>query len=668
MADLFVKDLPRAAQRERIRDAVAEERIERAARRYDESNQKAQEFEDRTGHFAGVVALNEEQEAVAELGDGAFLVDAAAGVGKTTAVTERTIRLVQKGVNPDRILQVTFTVKAAQEMADRVFKRTGRRPMWATNFHRLCTRLLRQFPDLGMPQGFGIADTDDVKKIIRGLLKEAAPGADIRKYTGYIQAQVTRNRELTMWPDGDPLTFWAKKDPLIVALAEAYEDRLREDNKIDFDLMLYKVAEGLRNNDEVRRRIAALWDYIMVDEFQDTDPVQLDILKSICPHGNVVGVGDMDQGVYRFRGAEPRNMQYFVAHFRAKVLPLQINYRSKEEILDLANKVIKNNPDRYEKALRPSRGPGGKVRLRRFLDSKAEAEFIASEIKAMIRSGTVPEQIAVLYRVGAASRSVETALARAGIRHRVLGGLRFWDRREVKDVIAYAKVLLGRHDWEAWERAAQNPRLGIGAAGWQKARAAGKPEDGLAVYHPQRSARLLVSLAQARAKGLGADALELLLDRAGYNQQLIEECSSSPEELAQRMSNVHETVAAIREMGSIETFLDEVVLGIPERDTEEAKKGVVLATIHAAKGLEWDQVFLVAVAEEIMPHSFAIRGGDDDMAEERRLMYVAITRARQGLGLSYPTYMDQPGAASKIVMPSRFLSEAEMMNRVEKYQ
>ncbi len=618
----------------------------------------------RAGHRK--LALNEEQAAVARLGKGAYLVDAAAGVGKTTAVTERTIQLVENGVDPNRILQVTFTVKAAQEMADRVFKRTGRRPMWATNFHRLCTRLLRQFPELGVAKDFGIADEDDVKKIIRSLLKSVAPDADAKKYTIYIRDQVARNRELSMWSDREPLTFAARKDPLIAQLALDFEARLREDNKIDFDLMLYAVARGLRRDPELRGRIAGLWDFIMVDEFQDTDPVQLDILKSISPHGNVVGVGDMDQGVYRFRGAEPRNMRFFVDHFGAKVLPLQINYRSREEILDLANKVIRNNPDRYPKVMQPALGRGGKVRVRKFVDSKAEAEFIAQEIKAMIRSGAVPEQIAVLYRVGAASRAVESAFSREGIRHRVMGGLRFWDRREVKDVIAFAKVLLGRHDWEAWERAAQNPRLGIGAAGWQKARGAGNPEDGLAVYHPQRSSRLLVSLAQARALGRGADALELLLDRSGFKQALMEECSTNPEELAQRMGNVHEAVAAIREMGSIETFLDEVVLGIPERDSEDAKKGVVLATIHAAKGLEWDHVFLVAVAEEIMPHSFALKGGDEDLSEERRLMYVAITRARLGLALSYPTYMDQPGAASRIVLPSRFLKEAGI-ERVEQH-
>jgi len=613
------------------------------------------------------MALNEEQEIVANLGKGAFLVDAGAGSGKTTAVTERNIRLVRSGVHPDRILQLTFTVKAAGEMSDRIFKHTGRRSTWVMNFHRLCTRLLRQFPEFGMPKDFGIADDGDSKSIVREILKRHASGVDTKKLTYQVLEQVARTRECSMWSDRDPLTFAARNDGLVHLVAEEYEDRLREDNRIDFDLMIYKVALGLRRNDELCRKVAALWDYVQVDEFQDTDPVQLEILKSITPHGNVVGVGDMDQGIYRFRGAEPRNMQFFVKHFKAKVLPLQINYRSHPEILELANQVIVNNPDRFPKALRPAKGPGGKVKIRRFLDSKAEAEFLASEIRVMIRSGTPAEQIAVLFRVGASSRLVESAFSRAHIEHRVMGGLRFWDRREVKDVIAYAKVLLGRPDWEAWERAASNPRTGIGAAGWQKARAAGNPEDGLAVYHPQRSARLLVALSQARAKGTGAEALELLLDRAGYRQQIMEETSGNPEEQAQRLGNVFEAIAAIREMGSIETFLDEVVLGVPERGSEESKKGVVLSTIHAAKGLEWDHVFLISVADEILPHSLALRGGEEELAEERRLMYVAITRARKGLSLSYPTYLDQPGGAAKIVMPSRFLAEAGVSAKVERH-
>lgn len=611
------------------------------------------------------IQLNEEQQAAAGLGKGAYLVDAAAGVGKTTAVTERAIRLVQSGVDPDRILQVTFTVKAAQEMASRIFERTGRRPLWATNFHRLCTRLLRMFPEFGVPAGFTIADEDDSKRLVREILAELAPNADPKKYTFQVREQVARNRLVTIFPDMDPETFWVKRETWIAGVAEEYDLRLARENKIDFDLMLFKVALGLRLDADLRARVARLWDYIMVDEFQDTDPVQLEILKCIAPHGNVVGVGDMDQGIYRFRGAEPRNMQYFVKHFGASILPLQTNYRSRPEILELANRVIAHNPDRYPKALLPSKGPGGQIYLRQYADSHAEAEAVAREVSTLIRTGVRPEEIAVLYRVSASSRQVETAFMANGIPHRVLGALRFWDRREVKDVMAWAAVLVGLPDWDAWKRAASNPRIGVGDSGWAKARSCATPEDGLEACLGRKVFPFLMAIRKARALGSGADALGQLLESSGYLSSLQEEFEGRPEELAQRLGNVHETVAAVREFGSIQTFLDEVALGCPERD-ENQKKGVVLSTIHAAKGLEWDRVFILALAEDVLPHYLALKGTEDDLAEERRLFYVAITRARQGLHMSLATFLEQPGAGSKVVLPSRFLVEAGMAEKIRR--
>lgn len=611
------------------------------------------------------IHLNDEQLATADLGKGAYLVDAAAGVGKTTAVTERAIRLVESGVDPDRILQVTFTVKAAQEMAQRIFERTGSRPLWATNFHRLCTRLLRSYPEFGVAAGFTITDDDDSKQLVKTIMAELAPDADPKKFTFHVREQIARSRACQIFPDLDPVTYWSKREPWIIAVAEEYDLRLARENRVDFDLMLYKVATGLRSNKHLSNQVAGLWDYIMVDEFQDTDPVQLEILKCIAPHGNVVGVGDMDQGIYRFRGAEPRNLQYFVKHFNAKVMPLQINYRSRPEILELANKVIVNNPDRYPKALVPSKCPGGQVHLRQFAESKTEAEAVAREVGTLIRTGVKPEEIAILYRVSAASRQVETAFMTNAIPHRVLGALRFWDRREVKDVLAWAKVLIGRNDWDAWKRATQNPRIGIGESGWVKARALGNPEEGLEACHGRKVFPFLLAVRTARTLGSGAEALEHLLRDSGYLAAIQEEFDGNPEELAQRVGNIYETLAAVREFGSIQAFLDEVALGCPERD-DGTKAGVTLSTIHAAKGLEWDHVFIVALADEVLPHYLALKGTEDDLAEERRLLYVAITRARQGLYMSFATFLDQPGASAKVVLPSRFLAEAGMSDKIRR--
>lgn len=612
------------------------------------------------------ITLNEQQEAIVALGKGAYLVDAAAGVGKTRVITERMIRLVASGVDANRILLVTFTVRAAHEMGLRVLQRTGRKPLWATNFHRLCTRLLREFPEFGVPAGFTIADADDSKRIIREILRELAPDADPKKFMDMIFKQVERNRDLALWPDREPLTIGAKKEPVVALAAVEYEARLARDNRIDFDLMLYKVALGLRRDPELRRRVTALWDYIMVDEAQDTDPVQLDILKSLSGHGNVVMCGDIDQGIYRFRGAEPRNMHFFVQHFGAKVLPLEVNYRSRAEILETANAVIVHNADRFPKSLKPSKGRGGRVHLRQFGDSRGEASFAAKEIRMLIRSGVAPEQIAVLYRVSAASREMEAMLSTEGVKHRVLGGMRFWDRKDVKDVIAWAKVLCGRLDWDAWKRATQSPRCGIGEAMWARVAQAGHPEDGLSMAAPQKSARMMVALRHARRAGDTAEALKQLLDQAGFLEAIRDESGEGTEEYFQRMGNVHEALGVVRELGSVTAFLDEVVLGFPGSESEDDAKGVTLATIHAAKGLEWDHVFLVQAAEEILPHAYAMRGGEEEIAEERRLLYVAITRARLGLSMSYPTILNVPGESAKIVLPSRFLVEAGLKPRLER--
>lgn len=613
------------------------------------------------------VVMNEEQLVVLGLGKGAFLVDAGAGVGKTTAITERTVTLVERGADLDRILLVTFTVKAAHEMADRIHRRTGRRAKWAMNFHRLCTRLLRMFPsEFGLPDGFSIIDDKDSDELMkRHLAALMDPGAETKKFLPMVKEQVKRGRECQLWPgEQDELTIFAKKDSFVAQAAENYEEDLRKANKLDFDLILFKVAIVMARDVKLRKTVAGLWDYVQVDEFQDTDLVQFEILKLITPHGNVLGCGDIDQGIYRFRGAEPKNMHGFLKHFKAKVVPLQINYRSRSEILDLANRVIRNNPDRLKKVLRSSKGPGGKVVIRNCRDSKAEAEMVAAEVKSLIRSGVDPSQIAVLFRIGAASRQIEQAFSLGQIPHRMLNGMRFWARKEVKDVIAWARVLLGRPDWDAYRRATQAPRLGIGDSGWQKVLGSSHPETGLAEHHSQRISRFLHVLAKARALGKGAEAMEWLLENSGYNRFLTEDCIQNSEELTQRMGNVQETLAAIREIGSVEAFLDEIVLGIPERG-KEANKGVVMATIHGAKGLEWEHVFIISVVDEVLPHVLSLRS-DDQIAEERRLLYVAITRAKKGLCMSCPTLIDQAGAGSKVVLPSRFLAEAGLSPRASR--
>lgn len=580
--------------------------------------------------------FDKHQFAVIEAMEGAYCVDAGAGSGKTTALTERTARLIIAGVRPHEILLVTFTVKAANEMAERVQRVTGQALPWATNFHKLCLRLISMYPEIGIDRGFIVIDPGDQARIVKRIARE---GHGIEKpETTLVDAvldQVEQQRHFRMGYRKTEFTLEATQSPIIATLADDYEALIRKENKLDFDRMILDVVLALRENRFLRERISSRWRYVMIDEGQDTDEAQFELIGYLgCTHGNIMLVGDMDQGIYAFRGARNRNIMDFIRDFSAKVLPMEFNYRSRAEILECANRVIGKNEERLPKVLRATRGSGGNVRNLEAGHSSSEASWIVEQIENALRHER-PSEIAVLYRISSVSREIESALSRRRIPYRVVGGLRFWDRAEVKDTLAHARVMLGTLQRETWERVFFSQAMGIGDKTVTKLMKAPSMEEGIRMFAGAKANAWLTKLLDARTRIQGGEkafeTLRWFLEISGYNAEI--RTRNSAEDAEQRLANISETLNAMAVAPNLQEWLDEVMLGVPSRDDDSSKPCVVLSTIHAAKGLEWNRVFIAACNQGIMPHARALDEGN--VEEERRLFYVAITRARIDLAVSY---------------------------------
>jgi DNA helicase-2/ATP-dependent DNA helicase PcrA len=605
--------------------------------------------------------FNPQQAEVIATRDGAVCVDACAGTGKTAAIVERYARMIADGADPHRLLLLTFTVKAANEMAERIQHRTGLYFPWATNFHKLCVKLLRYYPALGVPPGFSIIDADDQKSIV----KRVARHLDIetpKQVIKDILAQIERSRLVRLGyrdPEDETLAATSRM-PSIRAIAEGYERVIAHENKLDFDSIIQLTLAGMKRNPGLAAHIASRWTHVTVDEAQDMDRAQFELIGLLGPHGNVCLVGDMDQGIYGFRGAEWANLRRFIEQRGAIRIPLEINYRSSAEILAVANAVISENVDRYPKTMRDTLGGGGDVRIVVGWDSEKEALWATQRIQQKIRSGVSPSECAVLYRVGGLSRSLEQAFARNRVPYRVVGGLRFWERREVKDVLAYARVLIGLPDPESWRRATQTPSIGLGDKGWGTVLSARTPEDGIERTARGKARDWINGVRNARAIGSDWKALDGLLNMVGYRESLGRE-----EDGKDRLSNVDETLNAMSEFPSIQEFLDEAMLGLPGKDDDGDKDCVTLSTIHGAKGLEWTHVHVLGCNDGVLPHMWS-QGDAMAMEEERRLFYVAVTRAKRSLVLSYADRTMRDGRWST-AMPSPFLDALDPLKlRVER--
>ena len=605
--------------------------------------------------------LNPEQRQAAETTTGPVLILAGAGTGKTRAITYRMAHLIAQGTPPESILAVTFTNKAAEQMQERLsdlLLKSGLPPAsaWLSTFHSLCARLLRrEASSAGLPQNFSIFDDDDQVAAIKlciAQLNFAEEKLNPRSILSAISHAKNHGKSAEAL-EKDSIGTEGRR---VAKLYAAYEKLLKQSSALDFDDLLLRAMAVLCDVPEVRQRWQSRFRYIHVDEYQDTNRVQYDLLRLLCgPEHNVCVVGDEDQSIYRWRGADYRNIQRFEQDYPdAKKILLEHNYRSTQTVLDLARAVIDPNPYRTPKRLFSDRGQGEKVSLYEAVDDYGEAEYVVDTIVNLIgRHKASPGDIAVMYRTNAQSRLLEEAFLRAGLPYRLVGAQRFYGRREVKDVIAYLRLAHNPDDMVSLERVINVPPRGIGDKTLTALRveaqrtgiSAGRllMELGTSEKSPYREAfslrggAVLADFGGKLAGWLAArDELPLpaLFDRiladVGYREYI----DDGSEEGADRWANVEQLRALAydyRDRG-LADFLETVAL-VSDQDTLPENGGApTLMTLHAAKGLEFPVVFITGLDEGLLPHSRA-RDDPEEMAEERRLLYVGVTRAKDRLYL-----------------------------------
>ena len=624
--------------------------------------------------------LNPEQRLAAETTEGPVLILAGAGTGKTRAITYRMANLIAKGVPAEAILAVTFTNKAAEEMQTRVadlLLRAGVPPErpWISTFHSLCARLLRrEAAHAGLAKDFAIYDDDDqvaAVKLAMGKLRiedEALTPRNVLSRISY-----AKNQGQT--PEQVRAEAFGPDTRKVADIYAGYESLLKQSNAVDFDDLLLRTAKVLREAPAVREKWQRRFQYLHVDEYQDTNRVQYELLRLLTNEKkNVCVVGDEDQSIYRWRGADVSILLSFSQDYSAaKVVRLERNYRSTQTILDAAAGVVSHNPDRLGKNLRAEKAAGTNLRYFEARDAQAEAEFVAGELERIL-NGDPDQTCAVEYRTNFQSRSFEEVFRRRGLRYKLVGGFSFYNRAEVKDALAYVRVILHPEDDVSLLRVLNVPPRGIGKTTVDALREIAQKEnlsfwDGMEslmtspassrAVAPLRGFReLMVRLQQAYATKEPAEFLRYVLDETGYMTMLKDR--NTPEDVA-RIENLEELVRALAESmeagESFADFLDAAAL-VSDADSYEGKPGVTLITLHSTKGLEFDHVFLTGMEDGICPHSRNVNE-EKGIEEERRLVYVGMTRARNTLTLTRAVYRRVFGNEQQMraSLPSRFLSE-----------
>ncbi len=610
--------------------------------------------------------------------EGPLLVLAGPGSGKTRVVTHRVAYLLGQGVPDRNILALTFTNKAADEMRSRVEQLAPGAQVWMSTFHRFCSRTLRQYAELvGLEPNFTIYDSDDSLKVWKRVVADD-PGASTRYRPEQLAAVVSRGKNRLQTPEdfaaaaGDPLLTVAAR------LYPAYQAALLAANAVDFDDLLMHVALLLSHHPEVRQQLDARYRYVMVDEYQDTNQAQYRIVRALAvDYPNLAVTGDPDQSIYGWRGANIGNILDFERDYpRLSVVRLEQNFRSTDRILRVADALIAHNKRRKPKSLFTDNGPGRAVSLVAYSDSRDEAESIAGRIAAEIRSGRRrPRDFAIFYRINALSRGLETALVQQGVPYQVVSGLEFYQRQEIKDALAYLRLINNPRDDLALARIINVPPRGIGKTSLERlgryAAAQGislseaARQCGLIADLPKRSAvpiarfMALVDRLSLASAGAVRELLEAVLQETGYRAHLQE--SELPED-EDRLANIEELLSAARqfddthpEPGALEAFLEQACLVNDQDAWDAVDDRVSLMTIHAAKGLEFPVVFLVALEQGLLPHERAAES-EAEIEEERRLLFVAITRAREELYLSRTVRREFRGQF-RFAVPSPFLQE-----------
>jgi DNA helicase II / ATP-dependent DNA helicase PcrA len=604
--------------------------------------------------------LNEPQREAVLHGEGPLLILAGAGSGKTRVLTHRIAHLVGTGqARPGEILAITFTNKAAQEMRERVETLVGNRAraMWVMTFHSACARMLRADADkLGYTRGFTIYDEQDSLRLVKACIDEL--DVDPKRFAPRgIRRQITDAKNQLLDAEAYRLKVSTFFEQTAADVYDLYEKRLHAANAMDFDDLLFRCVNLFELFEEVRNRYRRSFRHVLVDEYQDTNRAQYRWLQLLTEeHRNLCVVGDDDQSVYAFRGADIRNILEFERdHPDTAVVKLEQNYRSTQTILNASNAVISNNRQRKDKFLWSDLGDGDPVHVRELEDEHAEARFVVSEIERLVDEGASRDEVAVFYRTNAQSRVLEDMLVRYGVGYQVIGGTRFYERAEIKDALAYLTLLVNPADTVAFSRVVNSPRRGIGATSqgrlvgyanttgepvWE---VAAEPESvpGLAPAAIKAVGRFMSVMERLRERAEGGagvgDLLSETLEETGYTEALQAERTI---EAQGRLENLEELVGVAREYdataedgGSVEEFLQQLAL-FSEQDNLRDDEGIVtLMTLHNAKGLEFGIVFIIGLEDGVFPHMRSIESGD--LEEERRLAYVGITRAKRQLYLTH---------------------------------
>lgn len=608
--------------------------------------------------------LNEPQREAVYHTDGPLLILAGAGSGKTRVLTHRIAYLIgERGVNAWNILAITFTNKAAEEMRQRVDNLVGfgAESVWVSTFHSACVRILRRFIDrLGYENHFTIYDTDDQKTLIKEVCRKVDVDTKVFKERSLLSAISSAKNEMIL-PDEFELNAGGDFAKMKIAkVYREYEAQMKANNALDFDDLLVKTVQLLQTQPDVLESYQERFRYIMVDEYQDTNTVQFQLVSLLAgKYKNLCVVGDDDQSIYKFRGANIRNILDFEHEFPdAKVIKLEQNYRSTGNILNAANSVIANNRGRKEKSLWTENGEGELIRLRQFDTAFDEADFIGEDIKSAVRQGGSYNDSAVLYRTNAQSRLLEEKFIAMNIPYKIVGGVNFYARREIKDLLAYLKTIDNGRDDVAVRRIINVPKRGIGLTTINRIQESAT-ERGIGFYEALlapgliagggRSATKLDSFAalieyfKTLAEEMSiTDLLQEVIEKTGYIESLENE---DKEEAKTRKENIDELISKAAtyeescqdkdEKATLSGFLEEVALVADIDSLDEDQEYVVLMTLHSAKGLEFPRVYLAGMEDGLFPGYMSINAGDrEELEEERRLCYVGITRAEQELTLT----------------------------------
>ena len=630
--------------------------------------------------------LNEPQREAVYHTDGPLLILAGAGSGKTRVLTHRIAYLIgERGVNAWNILAITFTNKAAEEMRQRVDNLVGfgAESVWVSTFHSACVRILRRFIDrLGYENHFTIYDTDDQKTLIKEVCRKVDVDTKVFKERSLLSAISSAKNEMIL-PDEFELNAGGDFAKMKIAkVYREYEAQMRANNALDFDDLLVKTVQLLQTHPDVLESYQERFRYIMVDEYQDTNTVQFRLVSLLAgKYKNLCVVGDDDQSIYKFRGANIRNILDFEHEFPdAKVIKLEQNYRSTGNILNAANSVIANNRGRKEKSLWTENGEGELIRLRQFDTAFDEADFIGEDIKSAVRQGGSYNDSAVLYRTNAQSRLLEEKFIAMNIPYKIVGGVNFYARREIKDLLAYLKTIDNGRDDVAVRRIINVPKRGIGLTTINRIHESAT-ERGIGFYEALLAPGLIAGVGRSATKldSFAAlieyfktlaeemsitDLLQEVIEKTGYIESLENE---DKEEAKTRKENIDELISKAAtyeescqdkdEKATLSGFLEEVALVADIDSLDEDQEYVVLMTLHSAKGLEFPRVYLAGMEDGLFPGYMSINAGDrEDLEEERRLCYVGITRAKKHLTLT-SARMRMVNGETRYCKVSRFVEE-----------